>query len=294
MPKTLVNDINIHYADEGNGEPLLLLHGLGSSVPDWEDQIPVFAQHFRVIAPALRGHGKTDKPKGPYSIGMMADDAFGLLDHLGIGTCHVLGFSLGGAIAFQMAVDEKRRVHTLVILNSQPSFELDHWRKHLSVLVRILMARVIGMERMARFVAKKLFPDPDQARLRQKMIARHGKNDPDVYIAAVNALKGWTVKEWIGGLHMPTLVLAAEQDYTSIEEKQAYVAELPNARLEILEDSRHASHIDQTERFNEMVLEFLLAHPMTQEEEKQAEEKAGFWQKFKTRMHLRDDEDDRR
>ena len=284
MPKTLVNDINIHYADEGSGEPLLLLHGLGSSVPDWEDQIPVFAQHFRVIAPALRGHGKTDKPKGPYSIGMMADDAFGLLDHLGIGTCHVLGFSMGGAIAFQMAVDQKKRVHSMVILNSQPSFVLDHWRKHLFVLARIMMARIVGMERMARLVAKKLFPGADQAHLRQKMIARHGKNDPDMYVAAVNALKGWSVQEWIGGLNMPMLILAAEKDYISLEDKQAYVAELPNARLEILEDSRHASHIDQTERFNKIVLEFLLAHPI-------GDEKAGFWQKLKTRMRLSDDED---
>lgn len=292
MPKALVNNINIHYADEGSGQPLLLLHGLGSSVPDWEHQIPAFAQHFRVIAPALRGHGRTDKPKGPYSIGMMSDDAFGLLDALDIRSCHVLGFSMGGAIAFQMAVDSPKRVRTLVILNSQPSFEVDHWRKHLFVLVRIAMARIIGMERMSRFVAKKLFPGPGQAHLREKMISRHGKNDPDVYLAAVNALKGWTVKEWIGGLHMPTLIVAADEDYTSVEEKQAYVSELPNARLEVIDDSRHASHIDQTERFNEVVLEFLLAHAAGDEQDMEPE-KQSFWERVRRRMLLRGAEDDR-
>ncbi len=252
----------MHYETHGEGEPLLLLHGLGSSTSDWEHQVPTFSEKFHVIAPSLRGFGETDKPSGPYSMTQYANDAFALLDHLNIKACHVLGFSMGGAIAFQMAVQNQHRVHTLTILNSQPGFEVDHWSKHLFVLSRIAMAKIVGMERMARFLSKRLFPEPNQEHLRNTMRIRHGTNDKDSYLAALNALKGWNVREWIAGLHMPTLVVAAEHDYTSIEDKKLFVSELPNARLEVIEGSRHATHVDRSQQFNELVMKFLLDHPV--------------------------------
>jgi len=134
-----LKDLKLHYQQHGRGEPLVLLHGLGSSSYDWEFQVPAFSKYYRVIAPCLRGFGDSDKPPGPYSISQYAHDVIDLLDHLGIARCHVLGFSMGGAIAFQMAVDQPERLHSLIVVNSQPSFELDHWRKHLMVITRIGM-----------------------------------------------------------------------------------------------------------------------------------------------------------
>mgnify|MGYP003694486091 CR=1 FL=1 len=164
-----LKDLNLHYLQHGQGDPILLLHGLGSSSYDWEFQVPAFSKHFRVIAPCLRGFGDSDKPPGPYSIDLFAKDMIALLDHLGIERCHVMGFSMGGAIAFQMAIDQPQRLSSLIVVNSQPSFELDHWRAHLMVITRIGMASVLGLERMTRYVAKRLFPRPDQAALRQRM-----------------------------------------------------------------------------------------------------------------------------
>ena len=258
MPTARINDINMHYEVHGDGDPLLLLHGLGSSRDDWENQVPVFAEHFKVITPSLRGFGETDKPSGPYSVRQYAADAFALLDYLEIEQSHVLGFSMGGAIAFQMAVDCQSRLRSMVILNSQPSFELDHWRKYWLALVRIVMANFMGMERTTRFVSKRLFPDPHQEHLRKRMLERHGRNNKNSYLAALHALKGWSVTDWVAGIHVPTLVIAAEEDYTPVEEKELFVANMPNASLELIRKSRHATHFDRPEAFNRKVVEFLL------------------------------------
>jgi pimeloyl-ACP methyl ester carboxylesterase len=253
-----LKDLNLHYQQHGRGEVLLLLHGLGSSSYDWEFQVPAFSKHFQVLAPCLRGFGDSDKPPGPYSIAQYASDVLGLLDHLGVERCHVLGFSMGGAIAFQMAVDRPERVNSLIVVNSQPSFELDHWRKHLMVITRMGMASVFGMDRMARYVAKRLFPLPEQKALRDRMVERHVKNQKASYLAALQALAGWSVKDRIQQLYAPTLVIAGEHDYSPLEEKRRYVQLIPNARLEVIKGSRHGTLFERPDEVNRSVLDFLL------------------------------------
>jgi pimeloyl-ACP methyl ester carboxylesterase len=254
-----LKDLNLHYLQHGRGDPILLLHGLGSSSYDWEFQVPAFSKHFRVIAPCLRGFGDSDKPAGPYSIQLFASDMLALLDHLGIERCHVMGFSMGGAIAFQMAIDQPHRLSSLIVVNSQPSFELDHWRKHLMVITRIGMASVFGLERMTRYVAKRLFPRPDQAHLRERMLERQAKNQKASYLAALQALAGWSVKDRIHELFVPTLIIAGEHDYSPLAEKQGYVQLIPNARLEVIKDSRHGTPFEKPDEVNRAVLDFLLA-----------------------------------
>lgn len=83
MPKIQSNGINLYYEIHGEGQPLLLIHGLGSSARDWEMQVDEFAKSFRVITLDLRGHGQSDQPRGPYSLSMFAADTVGLLKGLG-------------------------------------------------------------------------------------------------------------------------------------------------------------------------------------------------------------------
>ncbi len=248
----------MHFIEAGRGAPLVLLHGLGSSCQDWEYQVPEFSRHFHVVAPSLRGFGETQIPDGPHSVKTWADDVAALIRFLDAGPVHLMGFSMGGAIAFQLAADQPELIQRLVIVNSQPSFALDHWTKHMMVLTRIAMARAMGMSRLARFVAKRMFPDPEHADLRRRMIVRHSTNDQRSYIAAVNALAGWSVVDSLDRITMPTLILAADADFTPVDEKRSYAARMPDARVVVIDDSRHISHIDQADRVNAEVLAFLL------------------------------------
>src|SRR5215471_21288766 len=101
MPQIVANQINLYYEINGAGQPLVLIHGLGSSLRDWEPQVAELCKTFQVITFDLRGHGRSDKPAGPYSIEQFAADLAGLLGALGVGSAHVAGISLGGAVGFQ-------------------------------------------------------------------------------------------------------------------------------------------------------------------------------------------------
>ncbi len=260
MPTHNIEGTNIHFQDRGSGPALVLLHGLGSSGLDWEYQYPHFEEHFRIIAPDLRGFGQSDKPDGPYFVARQAADVVALLDHLGISEVALLGFSMGGAIAFELAASHPQLVRQLIIVNSSTSFVTDHWRKQLEVFVRKSVIRLLGVPQLAKLIARRLFPAENQGELREMTIERYGANQKQAYLHAIDGLVGWELsKEQLQQLTMPTLIIAAEHDYTPLAEKQAYCTSLPNATLSMVSDSRHATPIDQADRFNVLVAEFLNA-----------------------------------
>ena len=123
--------------------------------------------------------------------------------------------------------------------------------------MRLTVVRFVGMERMARIIAKRLFPAPEQEELRCTTIERYGNNDRASYLAALQGLIGWSVEDQISDIEMPALVITADNDYTPVTIKEVYVAAMPQARLQVIENSRHGTPMDQPDRFNEVVLEFL-------------------------------------
>ena len=118
MPTTTINGISVNYEVSGHGEPLLLITGFASDLNTWAFQLRAFNKHFQVIRFDNRGIGESDKPEGPYSTREMAEDAIGLLDHLGIERAHVVGHSMGGAIAQEVAISHPERVSKLVLCAS--------------------------------------------------------------------------------------------------------------------------------------------------------------------------------
>ena len=170
MPTQRANGIDIYYEMAGQGEPLLLLHGLGSRSDDWQLQLPAFAARYCVVAADMRGHGRTAKPPGPTSVPMMAADVLGLLDALGIDAAHVVGLSMGGMIAFQMAVNRPERVRSLVIVNSAPALVAHTWGERLRIWQRLALARLFKPARTAHFLGPRLFD-------RERHVARDPQAD---------------------------------------------------------------------------------------------------------------------
>jgi 3-oxoadipate enol-lactonase len=257
MPKLQVEDAALYYEVSGQGEPLLLIHGLGSSARDWELQVPVFSERYRVVTFDVRGHGQSDKPPGPYSVPLFARDAAALIQALDIAPAHVVGISMGGMIAFQLAVAAPHLVRSLVIVNSGPELVVRTLGHRLSVWQRHLIVLLLGMRRMGEVLGRRLFPRPEQEPLRHMFVERWAENDPRAWRTAMQGLVNWSVMDRLGGIRCPVLVIAADQDYTPVSAKEAYVARMPAAELEVIEDSRHATPVDKPERFNEAVLAFL-------------------------------------
>jgi pimeloyl-ACP methyl ester carboxylesterase len=261
MPSIQINHTGLYYESSGQGEPLLFIHGLGSSVRDWENQIPYFAERYRVVVLDLRGHGKSDKPPGPYSSRLFADDIAEFIRSLDIAPVHVVGLSLGGFIACQLAVDHADLVRSLVVVNSVPDLPRDtlrdRFRIRSTLLLRQFIVRFLGMRALGRFLGKKLFPRMDQKELRQTFIERWAENDKQAYLSSLATVSGWDLEDRLGSITCPTCLISGEYDFFPLTLKEAYAKKMPNARLVVIANSGHATPMDEPERFNAAVMKFL-------------------------------------
>jgi len=260
MPNIQVNDINLYYEVDGEGQSLLFIHGLGSSTQDWDLQIKEFSKSYQVITFDLRGHGQSDKPSGPYSLPMFATDTAGLLKSLDVKSAHVVGLSLGGGIAFQLAIDYPALVKTMVIVNSAPELVVRSFKDRMGVWQRFAIVRLLGMRKMGEVLSKRLFPKDEHESLRTTFVESWAKNDPRAYQDAMRAMVGWSVTDKLGSINCPVLVITADQDYTPVAIKEEYTKLIPNAELVIIPDAHHATPVEQPEKFNTVLMDFLLKH----------------------------------
>ncbi len=252
--------INLYYEEAGSGPPLLFINGLGLSTRSWMYQVDYFSRKFRVITFDPRGHGKSGKPPGPYSIEQFASDTAGLIRSLDLPPAHVAGLSMGGMIGFQLAVNSPDLVRSLVIVNSGPEFILRTLRQKVEMAKREFILNILGVRRMGAVLSRRLFPKPEQKRLRSFMARLWAENDKRAYRDSLRALKGWSVVGRLKDIRSPTLIVTADQDYTPLVYKQWYANQIPGAELAVISDSRHATPVDQPDRFNHVVMEFLAKH----------------------------------
>jgi len=253
-----VNDVELRCEIAGDGDPMLFIHGLGSCGDDWKPQVDDFRHRYRTIVCDLRGHGRSSKPRGSYSIEQFAADMASLLRELQVGPAHVVGISLGGMVAFQLAVDAPEKVRSLTIVNSGPAVPATTFKQRLPLYVRLLYAHTLGMRSMAKAIGKRLFPKPEQIELQRAFVARLVGNDKRCYLASLRAIfAGWGVADRLAEIRCPVLVLASDADYTPVALKRAYAARLPNARVVVVPDARHALPMEKPREFNEALAAFL-------------------------------------
>jgi 3-oxoadipate enol-lactonase len=257
MPRFRANGIDLYYEVTGKGQPLLFIHGLGDSTHTWEKQVSFFSKSYEVVTFDVRGHGQSDKPAGPYSIDLFARDTASLIRALQIAPCHVVGLSLGGMIAFQLAVSDPGLLRTMTIVNSGPAMILRTFKQRFEIYRRLFLIRALGMRTMGNFISSRLFPKQEQTELRRLVADRIAQNDKRAYLDSTRALVGWSVAEHLVAISCPTLVISGDQDYTPVPFKEAYVAKMPRAELVVIKDSRHVTHMDQPEEFNKVLLGFL-------------------------------------
>jgi pimeloyl-ACP methyl ester carboxylesterase len=261
MPFLSSGDVRLHFESSGQGQPVLLVHGLGSSSRDWENQVSVFAKRYRVITIDLRGHGKSDKPQGPYSIPLFASDIVELIRSLDIAPVHLIGLSLGGFVALQLAVEHHDLLRSLIVVNAAPGLPRERLRERLRItwalFLRRLIVRLFGMRALGRFLGKKLFPRPSQNALKRRFIERWAENHPDAYLASLAAVSRWNVEDRLSSITCPTCVISGEHDFIPLALKKGYTEKLVRGELKVIRGSGHFTPLDDPERFNEAVLSFL-------------------------------------
>jgi pimeloyl-ACP methyl ester carboxylesterase len=258
MSMIFVHDLSMYYEQHGERGPhVLLIHGLGSSARDWEHQVAALATRYRVLAVDLRAHGRTSR-RGPITMAGFARDLAALLRHLEIDRAYVVGISLGGGIAFQLALDHPELVAGLLIVNSGPEGPRSSDAAHRDMIAwRIDSVRRHGMRAFGGQLADRLFPGDHQTDLRDLFVERWGENDPDLYLEAFAALVDWSVRDRLGSIAVPCALITGDRDYTPVELKRAYAAELRDAEVVVIERSGHMTTHDQPRALNAALLGFL-------------------------------------
>jgi len=261
MPKLRVNNTGIYYEVTGQGKPLLFIHGLASSSRSWKKQVPFFAQHYQVITFDIRGHGRSDRPLfEPYSIKLFAADAVELMRALGTDSAHVVGFSMGGMVGFQLAVDVPEMVSSLVAVNCCPEGSMRTFNDGIECFRHMFFLPFNGMRNKMQNGVKQPEPASDRKGPSQSVIQRMAVNNKLAYANAFGALVKWSVADRLSAIRCPTLMIASDADFVPVSIKAGYLSKMPNAQLMVISNARHATPREQADEFNAMLLRFLSKH----------------------------------
>jgi pimeloyl-ACP methyl ester carboxylesterase len=264
----------IHYLERGRGEPLILIHGLGSSGADWALQVPCLEGRYRLLIPDLPGSGHSEPLREGCSVEGMAAALWALCDRLDVRRVHIVGFSLGGAVGLEMALQRPLQVSKLGLINSLASYRLDHWRKWLEAALTLVLIPLIGMRRASRLAARRLFPMPWQESLRERAAAAVSAVPAARYLGTGRALLKWSAIGRLELLKARALVIAAENDFTPLEEKRALASRL-GAEFVMVQGSRHGTPFDSVRATNEALLAFLCDQPLPPAERRRYDEAYG-------------------
>lgn len=234
-----LNGVDLYYEVHGAGEPLLLIHGGLGHGALWSRQIPAFAEHFQVIVPDSRGHGRSSFDDTPIGYALMARDVVALLDHLGVEAAHLVGWSDGGIIGLEMAIHHPTRLRRLVAYGAN----------HNTQGVRSDIgdnARFNAFIEQATRDYQRLSPAPERWQAFLDNISRMWANEPEYSEAELR------------GISAPVLVLGGlEEEAIYVEHMKATAALIPGSRLELMAGTGHFALIEKPEAFNRIVLDFL-------------------------------------
>ncbi len=265
MPRVSVNGVELHYVEVGGGDPVLMIMGFGGDHLAWGFQVPVLSARYRVIAFDNRGAGQSSVPDVPYSTRMMADDAVGLLDALGIERAHVIGVSMGGMIAQELALGHPGRVRSLQLhcTYARP----DGYMQALMEAWRTTRAKATP-EEWLRTVALWLFSPRtyDERPDFIEMVIQTGLANPypfslTGFLRQGEAVRGHDALDRLPQLTHPTLVSVAEDDVLVPPRfARQLAAAVRAAELRVIEGAGHAYFWERADVFNAMCLEFLDRH----------------------------------
>lgn len=268
MPRVKVNDIEINYEIEGIGEPLVLIHGLGSSLKMWFGQVPAFSKHYKTIAYDCRGQGDSGKLKEQYSLKTLVDDLKGLLDKLEIKKAHILGLSMGAIIAQSFAINYQNRVKTLILAAAASASAIPENRTLATAAIERIFTE--AMETRGNFdvrefmviLASYAFSEGTSEELMNSLVGvMEEMADEESILMALNAMSNFDFRDQLPKVRVPTLIINGDQDMlTPLSGAKVTHRLVPNSELVVIKGGSHCAFLEKAEEFNATVLKFMREH----------------------------------
>ncbi len=266
MPIAQVNGVDLAYEIAGTGESLLLIQGLGAGKGAWFRQVPAFKARYRVITFDNRGVGETRAGDQPYSVRTMADDAVALLDLLGIASAHVLGLSLGGFVAQELAISHPERVRKLILASTaaigpEPMSSTSGVERALGVKPGAVALHAEGFDPrrvMPALIDLSFNKGPYRALLKLLAMASPTRASAPGVAGQLRAATSVNTLDRLDRIQAPTLVMTGSGDRViDPAASRVLASRIPNARLLVIEGASHAFGIEMSVQFNKAVLDFL-------------------------------------
>lgn len=249
--------VKIAYEVAGAGEPVLLVQGLGYPRWGWEPVVERLAPGFLVVSFDNRGIGESDVPRGPYTVAELAADAVAVLDAAGLSRVHVVGASLGGMIAQQIAIAYPERVEKLVLVCTTPGGPSAYPMPEQTVRLFAEAATLPLDMAMRRFVENSVVA---RGELVETLVRRRLEHplDLDGWRAQAAAGMGWDADGRLGEIRAPTLVLHGTEDNVVDHRNAELLGErIPNARVQYFPGTGHLFFWEVPDEFTQAIREFL-------------------------------------
>lgn len=263
MPKVKANNLTINYDQQGTGEPLVLIPYLAADHACYAFQVADYAKHFTCYTLDPRGAGETDKPAGPYSIELFADDVAAFMEALRIPQAHVSGLSLGAAIGMWVAVKYPARVKTLSLHSAWTRTD-----RFLADIVKSWQLMARGGGSMADVITLGIFPwcftidlyvqRPEVIQGLADFVRSRPAQPVEAFLSQSDAVLAYDVEAALGRITAPTQITFGRDDrLTSTRFADRLKAGIPHSEMVVFDGAAHAAIYEQTQEFNRRTIEFM-------------------------------------
>ena len=262
MPTIEANGQTLYYEEIGEGEPLLCVMGLAADTLAWALQVNDFSSRHRMIIFDNRDVGQSSRAEGPYEIADMAQDALALADGLGIDSFHLLGVSMGGAIAQEMALAAPERLRTLtlaVTFAGLGAYARTRTRVWGAQVARAPLEEYVD-NLMLLTLSEQFFENTEMVEyVRNMMLSNPHPQEPEAFARQADASSRHDVRDRLGSLTgMPVHVIGAERDILVPVWKSEEVRDLiPGCKYTVMKAAPHGVQLERAAEFNDVVLDFV-------------------------------------
>ena len=259
MARATIKRTKFSYSDRGHGDAVLFVHGFPLNKSMWKSQLASLSPYYQCIAPDLRGHGSSQDVSGTYTVDILADDLKGLLDRLGIHRVTLVGFSMGGYVAFAFYRKYPRSVRSLVLADTRPQADSPEAKQGRETAAQTVLTE--GTTGIA-------------TTLTGRMLAPASQQRPALVQSVKTIMTSTPVNGWVGDLRglaarpdsmdtlakitCPTLILVGDQDaVTPPADSQLMAERIKDAKLVTISGAGHLSPMEQPRAFNRALRQFL-------------------------------------